>query len=539
MQAYQSLYEGVLAFQPQSDGQMCGLLPLARHRKNGNWVVAGGHQCEYQVWLATQEESTAFIEETLRSLIKYHGLRQIQFRNIPNQGLLDWAQLKAWRRRVTITPEKRSLIDLRQRTADGKPVAMRRNRNKLNRLKRMGKIRFELVKDRKEFQVLLPDIEYMYDFRLGAAYGARPFELDPHKGPFHLKMMETPGLLHVTVLKVGDDIVSFHIGNAGGPILCSGLHSYSPEKARLSPVYLHLELLASKLADENYQFMDLGSGDEPYKQFFANQVEPVYELEVYADAWRNFFNSLQKRILTGAAELLSKAGVSPQARSILFRSLHFRAYRYGLNAIRRWAESGRGSECFGVNTAVAGQLPQKAVLNMNRTQDLLRMDGASHDRYQDEFIRSGFKRLSSGQRVYTAMRNDRLMFCAWMVAGDNTKKGAKPRSLQDASRVDIRDIYVDRNGPEPACLRDALLQLLADTAPYHAADVYVPKHLRAVIRAMASIEAEFQGLLVQGGGLSRQTPEARVGRDRPSWHELPGSQIRADQDGAVQRADKN
>jgi CelD/BcsL family acetyltransferase involved in cellulose biosynthesis len=522
MESYRSHYEPILVFQTQAEGELCGLLPLGRSLKAGNWVVAGGHQAEYHAWLAAEEETTAFIEGTLHYLMKQHGLKKIQFRNILDPALLNWTHGQAWKRRITVTPEKRSLIDLAQRSDRGKRATMRTNRNKLNRLRRVGEVRFEQVQNPEEFKAIQPDIECMYDFRLGAAYGARPFQLDQHKGPFHLKMMETPGLLHVTVLKVGEDIVSFHIGNVvRGPILYSGLHSYSPEKARYSPVYLHLEMLASRLAEENYEFLDMGSGDEPYKQLFASKVETVYEIKIYADVWRRCLSWSRKQMLTFIAGILLKAGVSQQALWIAFRSLHPGAWRFGRNAVRRWIERLIGFEHYALDPALARQLPCRPVLNVNSARDLLQIDCGSYDRYQNEFIRSAFKRLSSGQRSYTATRNGRLVFCAWMIPASDSKQKVEKGSPRLPTRVDIQDLYIDGADAEPGFLREALLQLFAESSQYEDARIRLPRWLRSLSPTIALLAGEFGGLLLPrnpSAGTYRPPAAQPTGRQGTSFH---------------------
>ncbi len=504
VESYFFPYEPVVVFKTQSTGEFCGLLSLGQHRRTRDWVVTGGLQAEYHAWLATAEESAAFIEETLHVLVNHHGLKKIQFRNILNLSMLSWTQTRVWKRRITITPEKRSLIDLSQRHDSGKISSMRTNRTKLNRLKRIGEVKFEQIRCTEEFKAILPDIAMMYDFRMGAAYGAMPFRSDPHKGPFHLKMMEAAGLMHVT----GDDIVSFHIGNVvSGLVLYSGMHSYSPEKARFSPVYLHIDMLASRLAGENYEFLDMGSGDEAYKGLFASKVETVYEVEIYASAWRRRVGRSKKRILTLAADMLLKAGVSQQALWIAFRSLHSGAWRFGRNAVRRWIQRLRGFEHYALDPALARRLPCRPVLNVNSARDLLRLDGGSYDRYQNEFIRSAFKRLSSGQRSYTATRNGRLVFCAWMIPGSDSKQKAEKGSPRLPTRVDIQDFYVDGVDAEPGFLREALLQLFAETSPYEDARIRLPRGLRGLSPAIALIAGEFEGLL--------RRRNASAGPDRP------------------------
>jgi len=495
---YQHEFEPVIIYQLCDDGELCGLLPLARHRRNQNWTVAGAHQCEYQMWIAMEEKSAIFIQESLRYLINYHRLKKINFRFIIDAKLMEWTRLGEWKEHVWINGKKRPVIDLEQRRQSNKHFIIKGNQSKLKRLKQIGDVRFERILSIEEFEAVLPEIEALYDFRLGAVYGTCPFQSDKNKSPFHRRMMEKVDLLHVTLMRVGNSIASFHVGNTNGEVVHIGLHSYSPRLSSVSPVYLHLELLATELAQENFKLFDLTPGDEQYKCLFANRIDTVYDLHVYSGKWPRFFDSLKKKLRVQTANLLSKAGLSQQVLWIAFRSLTPRSYRFGINAVRRCFGAWRGPARYRVNITCARDLPRPKVLNENNFRELFGVNGGSCDRYQNEFIRNAFKRLSDGQRLYTALREGRLIFCAWVFTpGRKGRAGLKGRPAIP-SDVFIKDFFVDKAYADSSFLREALLQILSDAAQSsHLKEmhVYLPRRLQDLRGAMDSIGVEFQGLL--------------------------------------------
>src|SRR6185503_3382211 len=94
-------------------------------------------------------------------------------------------------------------------------LAKSSNKSRLKRLEKIGRIQFKRISDPAEFEPIFDQIIEFYDARRIAVSGSAPFRNDPLKRAFHLAMMESPDLLHVTVMMVGDEIASAHLGACG------------------------------------------------------------------------------------------------------------------------------------------------------------------------------------------------------------------------------------------------------------------------------------------------------------------------------------
>ena len=63
-EAYSQQYTPLLIFQLSQQDKLIGLLPLAIHKHNGTFEIAGAHQAEYQAWLADSSCEDIWIQES-------------------------------------------------------------------------------------------------------------------------------------------------------------------------------------------------------------------------------------------------------------------------------------------------------------------------------------------------------------------------------------------------------------------------------------------------------------------------------------------
>jgi CelD/BcsL family acetyltransferase involved in cellulose biosynthesis len=155
------------------------------------------------------------------------------------------------------------------------------NKSRLRQLKKLGAVEFRRVTDPAEFRPLLKVFADYHDCRQSASHGSTPFQTDPQKHAFHLALMNTPDLLHVTVLEVGHQIASAHLNMIRGREVQLGVIAHNPEFARLSPGKLHIRFLAKMLAEQGYTRLDLTPGGEDYKERFASGADTVHSVMVF------------------------------------------------------------------------------------------------------------------------------------------------------------------------------------------------------------------------------------------------------------------
>src|SRR5262249_8527805 len=140
-----------------------------------------------------------------------------------NEGLQRWSTLEAL---------PRPLMDTTPETLG---EALKIKKKKLNQLAKLGEINFTRIVDRAEVERVLEQVILFYDLRQGAIGGDPPFTRDPLKRAFHLALMNSPGLLHVTTLTVGPALAAAHIGVSGRDVVHLGIIAHSPFLSQHSP----------------------------------------------------------------------------------------------------------------------------------------------------------------------------------------------------------------------------------------------------------------------------------------------------------------
>ena len=156
-----------------------------------------------------------------------------------------------------------------------------KHRKRLNKLARLGDLRFERLTSAEELAAVIDEIAVLYDLRQGGLGGDLPFVSDPTKSAFHLALMATPQLLHATVLRLGSHVLSAQLGLTGRGWLHFGVLAYSPLYGEHSPGVMHVRLLGQLAAREGFQAIDLTPGGA-WKDRFATSHDTVSRLTVFA-----------------------------------------------------------------------------------------------------------------------------------------------------------------------------------------------------------------------------------------------------------------
>ena len=150
-----------------------------------------------------------------------------------------------------------------------------------------------------------------YDARRMDVNGSAPFRNDPLKLEFHLAMMRCPNLLHVTVMTVGNQIASAHLGVCGRGEVQLGLIAHNPEFEKHSPGKFHILFLARMLMQEGYRQLDLTAGGDPYKERFANAHDDVHTLRVFPSGFGRTTAAIAAGLEKPARKTLDLLHVSP------------------------------------------------------------------------------------------------------------------------------------------------------------------------------------------------------------------------------------
>jgi CelD/BcsL family acetyltransferase involved in cellulose biosynthesis len=279
--AYGHSHEPLLIIGWDDNGRLGGVLPLARPLMGGALVAAGSHQAEYQVWLCSESLADSFPCRALGLLERRFPLETLKLRYLPAETPLGWLADSHQRRSIIVKPSRRPLLRLGVHSEAEQALRKPGNKSRLRQLKKIGAVAFKRVTDPVEFGPLLDHLIRFHDCRQLAARGSAPFRNDPQKRPFHLALMNAPGLLHVTALWAGDTLASAQLNLIRNKEVQLFLIAHNPALERISPGKLHIHLLACMLKQEGYEQLDLTPGGEEYKDRFANASDTVHTLTCF------------------------------------------------------------------------------------------------------------------------------------------------------------------------------------------------------------------------------------------------------------------
>ena len=407
-------------------GQLKGLLPVVALNTNendphsgkgkGRITGAGHYDAEYQTWLAAPADADTFIKKALTELRTQFPGYAITFRFLSPGTSLDWTQTDAtWRTCSIIQSYDRPLINFKD--AEAEKIFQRNHfKNKINRLKRLGDVRFEHMKDLESFKHCLHEMAVLYDFRQSALFNKSPFKDDPVKDDFLLQLFRLQ-LLHVTVLKANGKTMAAVAAVAGKDhwMHLAGVNCHSPFNARFySPGFLHFILLAKQLSAEGIHYFDLSPGYDAYKDDLANLHDQVKELVISPSLKFHLKRQLKKWIHTR----LIAAGIRPMTTELAVKKYSYLARRRTvMSVIKRMVNRLHTKRKKQLYRMENGALPStiKMAVHTNNLRDLMQFEpfGKRAAVTRWEFLEDAMMRLERGQHCYTRAENGRLLCCAW------------------------------------------------------------------------------------------------------------------------------
>jgi CelD/BcsL family acetyltransferase involved in cellulose biosynthesis len=417
---YHTDYQPIVLIGTGSNG-MAGLFTLARDRR-GNITGAGASQAEYQVWLASAFDNSHFIKQALTELLRKFLHTEVHLKFVPGNTPITWAESDpGWKSSCFVRPVKQPLLVINKEHITSE-LKKKNRREKLNRLKRIGHLRFERISDSQQFSSIVDELAIQSDFRKGAMYNKTVFKDEPKRKDFLLNLFDL-GLLHATVLWLNDTIIASNVGVTGRNwIHLQGINTHTPIHAKHSPGILHFLMLGNLLADEGLAVFDLTPGADPYKDSLATEHSYAYEMtiappsRILVRAAGFKFNEFLKRSLP-------KAGV--QQKSI--REIKLKA-----SLLKETARTARSQGLILLIKALATRLTlssgfktysiqKKEIqdtadfpINKDNLADLLLYEPRGSVTSKWEFLMEAMKKFEVGQHVYTWSNSGCLLACAWL-----------------------------------------------------------------------------------------------------------------------------
>jgi CelD/BcsL family acetyltransferase involved in cellulose biosynthesis len=292
---YASEFEAMIFVARDNDGDLKGLLPLARPRNGAgppyrpsDLLAAGGHQAEYQIWICRPEDSEDVARAVVDCVRRLRPKALLTLHYLPPGVPLGALAQGPARRCCVRLAHRRPVLVFGDGSDVASSLAKSGNKSRLRQLRKRGEVTLTQLTDPEEFATELATAATFHDIRQLAARGSAPFRNDPQKETFHraLHAEQWPLLVHATVLRVGNELASFHANMITRDQVQLSFIAHNPAMERLSPGKLHVLLLAQLLHRQGYRLLDLTPGDEPYKDRFANSSDEVHTLAIYSDPLR-------------------------------------------------------------------------------------------------------------------------------------------------------------------------------------------------------------------------------------------------------------
>lgn len=435
-QVYQNEYLPItITYELQ--GKLKGLLTIAKD-KSGLISGAGKNHAEYQVWLSTETDSGHFITGALLEVKKRFPESGIQFKYMPGNVSLAWLEThKVWRRRCLVEVVKQPLLRINDVSLTNE-LKKKSNRYKINRLKKIGGLRFERITDGQIFASVFDELALQYDFRKSAMYNITFFRNGMLAKQFFLSLFEK-NLLHATVLKLKDEIIASTIGTIGRTkcMHFTGINTHSFFYAKSSPGSLQLLMLSKLLAEEGIEVFDLTPGTDHYKEILANDHTIAYKLTV-GIAYKQLIKKMGFTLIDISKKSAAALGIKRSFlkkikwKFFLLKNKITPVLKQGFSVLNNGAFKllqKNKKYCIAV-TALDFHSSDLIDIQKDSLSDLMKFEETSTKPTRWQFHAEAMRRFEEGEHCFSWADDNQLLYCVWfrssMPADSKQKKSDMP-----------------------------------------------------------------------------------------------------------------
>lgn len=416
-ECYAQRWQPVVVRSIDPDGELVGLWLLAHGDRGRQLVHAGAHQAEYHAWLAVPGTDQSFVSAAWKLLLKHLPFAFLRFAYLPKASLasdLTKALGDDWR--TTVIPRPRPLQQLNAAEISAS-FAKKSNKSRVNRLKRLGELKFERLTDPLQVAEVFDELTTFYDFRQGAVNGTTPFREDPSKRQFCIRAFTAAPQQHcVSVTRLDGRPIAGFWGMISAPVAHLGMLMYSPFLAEHSPGKLHMMQLADHLVGSGLSRIDLTPGGDAWKERFANEHDNVAEVLVHRAHWRAARERFISELVSAARNVVRLLGSSPNRIRAAVASLRRARPSSILRRAREWVRVNREFRVYSVDKeAKVGAECKDLSIHCNDLRDLLEFLPGESWQTRDVFLSNALARLEQGERVYTVVVDGQLAHYGWMV----------------------------------------------------------------------------------------------------------------------------
>ena len=259
------------------DGEkMTGLITLTKN--NGMITAAGLDLAEYQAWISLPNLSDEFLQNALHAINEAFPNQTLYLKYLTAKVPLNlFLNESPFNSQTFLRHYAHPLMETNVEVLEAE-LKKKNKKEKINRLKRLGKLEFFEVKEMNHFRALIDEMSLQSDFRKGAFYNKTFFHDEPERKTFLLKIFEL-GLLHVSGLSVDGKLIASNAGVVGPDVVhLQGINSHSPFYSKYSPGILQFLMLGIALKKSGFKYFDLTPGGaNGYKSALATETTLAYE----------------------------------------------------------------------------------------------------------------------------------------------------------------------------------------------------------------------------------------------------------------------
>lgn len=429
--AHLPIYEPLLCLGNDPEGNLVGLMPLARSRTSGEITHAGERHAEYYGWIALPEVDEPFFHECLFALNARFRLKRWEWKWLPPGTPVHYLTSPRLAEReifVSFQIEQSPVWNLNDSDRLNEMLRHKAAKNKLNYYKRRGGFGLERVRDPQRTSELMQTVRAQSDFRHEAIHGNCPFADNSFKEPFFLQRQAFPDANHFSVLWSEGRPLSFHFSACDRRTLLLGLTAFDPSESRNSPGKFHFLELAKMLVEEGVERIDLTPGGDPYKEYFANEHQEVILPTFYFSSAARRRAQFTETCRSSAKRALGAVRVTPdRVREITRRAreLPSRLRRATPGKLAAKVQHALAEDVVYLQyqldlREVRDLPPRDPEIHRQQYQDLMLYRGGDPWTDRQELLSRAIKRFTAGSQVYTVVRDERLVHYGWTIPGGRT-----------------------------------------------------------------------------------------------------------------------
>ena len=473
---YADSYEPVLILGFNGNSELVGIMPLAFSRKDNYLTHAGDGQAEYHGWICKKNAEQDFPVQALIAVKHNFRIRKWQWRWMPPGSQVDWLysdELKKEKIFVRVVGKESPVLDLNDKHKIEKIIRNKSIRNKINRYSREANFYIERITSRENAGNVFDILSGQCDFRQMETHEITPFASDQNKKRFYLERMNFPHNNHFTVLWSGSNPIAFHYGACDSDTVYLGLSSYDPVEERNSPGTILMIKLIELLKEEGYKYFDLTPGGDKYKERYCSFHRRLYLPSVYFSRKDKLIDDFRYFLKEGIRKLLYSAGAEPAdvSRRVRNAFCFLRKIRETppLKIVRKFISIFYKKTIYVSCRCFSDDLLQNdrkadAGIRVNSYTDLMFYNGSDPWLRKSILLTTAIKRFSSGEKLYTIVRNGILAQYGWMARRsiDNEFPDFKTGSDHPENGFILYDFFTEPGFKRQELISETLEKMLSD-----------------------------------------------------------------------------